>query len=355
VVNGLSNPEIPLNPGEVVRIRIVNENTSHTASFSVFFPAGTKVWDIARDGVQYSPLNYDTLVTDDSLYMAPGNRLDVYLRAPGTPGEYDLSARSPNQGLRGSNRRLRQGGELVRPDTDDVEVTPLARVVVRRAAPGAMYATQLPPELPPLPSFLANIGTPAQTATVVFIDAGSQGKTHQNPTQFWLGNAQNRYQKYNPNQVFVPTSAGGDSLPMVLGDSQTWKVMNYGISFNHPFHIHINPFQVMEVSHPKPSDGFGAYYDSLNAAAQRGAPIWMDVVPLPLPRLDTLSTSPLRVDTVPGYVVIRQRYEDFTGEYVMHCHVLGHEERGMMQLLEVVGKGQPPRADQRVRGLRRHH
>ena len=37
-------------------------------------------------------------------------------------------------------------------------------------------------------------------------------------------------------------------------------------------------------------------------------------------------------------VVIRQRYEDFVGKFVMHCHILGHEERGMMQLLEVVQK-----------------
>ena len=38
---------------------------------------------------------------------------------------------------------------------------------------------------------------------------------------------------------------------------------------------------------------------------------------------------------IPGSIVIRQHYADFTGRFVMHCHILGHEERGMMQLLEV--------------------
>jgi hypothetical protein len=34
--------------------------------------------------------------------------------------------------------------------------------------------------------------------------------------------------------------------------------------------------------------------------------------------------------------VIRQRYEDFTGEYVLHCHFLGHEDRGMMFSVQTI-------------------
>ena len=37
---------------------------------------------------------------------------------------------------------------------------------------------------------------------------------------------------------------------------------------------------------------------------------------------------------VPGR--IDRLYVDFTGKYVLHCHILGHEDRGMMQLIEVV-------------------
>ena len=37
-----------------------------------------------------------------------------------------------------------------------------------------------------------------------------------------------------------------------------------------------------------------------------------------------------------GYVRIRQLPIDFTGEFVLHCHILGHEDRGMMQNVQVV-------------------
>jgi FtsP/CotA-like multicopper oxidase with cupredoxin domain len=33
---------------------------------------------------------------------------------------------------------------------------------------------------------------------------------------------------------------------------------------------------------------------------------------------------------------MRSRFVDFTGLYVFHCHILAHEDRGMMQLVEVV-------------------
>ena len=39
--------------------------------------------------------------------------------------------------------------------------------------------------------------------------------------------------------------------------------------------------------------------------------------------------------TIPGYFTMRSRFVDFTGQYVLHCHILAHEDRGMMQLVEV--------------------
>jgi FtsP/CotA-like multicopper oxidase with cupredoxin domain len=39
---------------------------------------------------------------------------------------------------------------------------------------------------------------------------------------------------------------------------------------------------------------------------------------------------------VPGYVKIRHRFVDFTGLYVIHCHILAHEDQGMIELVQVV-------------------
>jgi hypothetical protein len=35
-------------------------------------------------------------------------------------------------------------------------------------------------------------------------------------------------------------------------------------------------------------------------------------------------------------VLLRQKFEDYTGGYVIHCHFLGHEDRGMMWNVQTV-------------------
>jgi FtsP/CotA-like multicopper oxidase with cupredoxin domain len=38
-----------------------------------------------------------------------------------------------------------------------------------------------------------------------------------------------------------------------------------------------------------------------------------------------------------GYTLyLRTRYQRYIGEYVLHCHILDHEDRGMMQNVRVV-------------------
>src|SRR5262249_48048389 len=39
---------------------------------------------------------------------------------------------------------------------------------------------------------------------------------------------------------------------------------------------------------------------------------------------------------IPGYFKMRSRFVDYPGLYVMHCHILIHEDRGMMFSVEVV-------------------
>jgi suppressor of ftsI len=47
-----------------------------------------------------------------------------------------------------------------------------------------------------------------------------------------------------------------------------------------------------------------------------------------------------------GEVVIRTRFLDFPGKTVYHCHILAHEDAGMMGVLDIVDKAPPatPRA-----------
>ncbi|MBJ7329253.1 MAG: multicopper oxidase family protein [Solirubrobacteraceae bacterium] len=88
---------------------------------------------------------------------------------------------------------------------------------------------------------------------------------------------------------------------MKLNDLEEWTIKNTTNEW-HTFHIHINPFQVVKI------DGKGV---------DRAG--YEDTVPIP----------PF------GSVTLRQRYRSYTGQFVFHCHILGHEDAGMMSLVEI--------------------
>ncbi|HEX2094821.1 MAG TPA: multicopper oxidase family protein [Longimicrobiaceae bacterium] len=386
LVNGQFRPTIYMAPGEVQRWRIVNENTTRTTkTFDVGFSdvggvEEPRLYDIARDGVQFAPVNYDPRRADAFLHMAPGQRLDVFVKAPPTHGtHYFQTTHIPGAGRQTRNATLPVDSTLGGEKADTVI---LFKVVVDSTLRGRN--TRLPGSLPPLPDFLrGRLPVAGDTALVVFTDS-----LNQQPTQFYLGSRLNPYQRFDDNSVFVPSDTSGTAMPMVLDSVQTWKIVNNSQQqINHPFHIHINPFQVNRVVYPLGKDDpFHELYEQLNAAAERGSPIWLDVLPLPLPATstsfprnatpadtifiggaDTIAVADsLRksVTVVPfprsvesgtpntAYAVITQKYDDFegcrdgqcgapTGYFVMHCHILGHEERGMMQVLQVVEPGQP--------------
>ncbi len=65
--------------------------------------------------------------------------------------------------------------------------------------------------------------------------------------------------------------------------------------------------------------------------------IWWDVFPIPSGLAANKSdgkggTIPI---IIPGYFKMRSRFVDYPGYYVIHCHILAHEDRGMMTVVEV--------------------
>ena len=53
---------------------------------------------------------------------------------------------------------------------------------------------------------------------------------------------------------------------------------------------------------------------------------------------------------VPGFFRMRSRFVDFAGQYVIHCHILAHEDRGMMMMVVVARPGTKPQST-----LYKHH
>lgn len=87
-----------------------------------------------------------------------------------------------------------------------------------------------------------------------------------------------------------------------LGTAEEWTFVNT-TAYPHPMHIHINPFQVVAIN---------------------GEPVpdrpWYDTHVVP----------------AAGTLTIRSRFEDFDGDFVTHCHILPHEDAGMMMNVRIV-------------------
>ena len=105
-----------------------------------------------------------------------------------------------------------------------------------------------------------------------------------------------------------------------IGTIEEWTLTNTS-GVPHPFHIHVNPFQVMSSFSPTGSQP--------NVTSPQAW--YQDVVNVPPALVD-----PSGKVISPGRVVIRMKPIDFTGEFVFHCHVLPHEDRGMMSLVSTL-------------------
>jgi hypothetical protein len=72
----------------------------------------------------------------------------------------------------------------------------------------------------------------------------------------------------------------------------------------------------------------------LEPATQR---VWWDVFPIPAGEQFTYTKTDGTAATasIPGYFKMRSRFVDYPGYFVLHCHILAHEDRGMMTVVSV--------------------
>ncbi|NES23782.1 MAG: multicopper oxidase domain-containing protein [Symploca sp. SIO3E6] len=153
-----------------------------------------------------------------------------------------------------------------------------------------------------------------------------------NTSEFGVSNTLGSYfhfQPFDPNRV---------DRKLKLGDAEEWTLESYLAS--HPFHIHVNPFQIVKVLNQqgqdvscKPGevfneDGEACFEDPADPQYTGLKGVWKDTIWVK-------SQSPGSSD---GYykVVVRTRYQRYIGDFVLHCHILDHEDQGMMQKISIV-------------------
>jgi L-ascorbate oxidase len=125
-------------------------------------------------------------------------------------------------------------------------------------------------------------------------------------------------QPYNP-EVIAYTGT--------LGHIDEWDVSATALA-THVFHIHTNKFRIMDIKNAANA----SIFDPVNGGCTAAEIATGDQEYCNLRGVvrDTLFIKA-------GYtLVMRTKYEDFTGEFVMHCHILDHEDRGMMENVSIV-------------------
>lgn len=134
---------------------------------------------------------------------------------------------------------------------------------------------------------------------------------------------------YDPNRI---------DRKLTLGNADEWILQSYFVS--HPFHIHVNPFQIVKILDPKGNDVSlpDAKDDpdgTVDPQYQGLKGVWKDTLWVK----SLVSNSPSQLPPPPNQIytiVLRTRYQRYIGEFVLHCHILDHEDQGMMQNVSIV-------------------
>jgi FtsP/CotA-like multicopper oxidase with cupredoxin domain len=356
--NGVTNPTLSMRPGEVQRWRWLNAASSEHLVLAL---QGHPLHLLAHDGITIPQMR--TLAPGDPYVMGAGQRVDLLVQA-GPPGTYLLQAVDPadpqgwsvvsGSGLEPAPRNARIGGDFPPPT---YPIT-LATIVVA-GAPRDMRLPAGPLPVPQgLPSLEAMLQTPPDAVRRVAFENCGQRASMQAPdtrlptcgwyfarydAPFWGGTPFTTLNMMRDDEdQGVPTPDPAEPLAdfakealfsqdqplfddMRVGNMEEWTVVNRSFS-DHVFHIHQNPFLLTHVNgQPLP------------------VPEWHDtiIVPAAQPQPGTTTGQNINAATF-GSITFRTRFDpDTVGSFVMHCHILPHEDIGMMQRLEIVDPARP--------------
>lgn len=250
-VNGQPQPAIAIAPGETQRWRILNASSFMFVNLALY---GHQLHQIASDA---NPLR--EVWSRDQILLSPGERIEVLIQG-GPEGVYALHS-------------LPWGADL------EFQAQPGFPIATLVSAGPAQTAEPLPTTLIAFEDL--RHATIDQRRELVFSE-------DMDPFRVLIDG-----RMFDPNRI---------DQTVALGATEEWRLRNTSPDW-HPFHIHVNDFQVMEIN-GEPVDAYS----------------WEDTTPIP----------------AFGEIVIRTRFLDFPGTFVYHCHILDHEDQGMMGVVEVV-------------------
>jgi FtsP/CotA-like multicopper oxidase with cupredoxin domain len=271
MVNGKVNPVLAIRPGQVQRWKIVNASNARFYKLSL---ASHNLNVIGTDGgLLNKPYAQSTVL------LSPGERVDVLVKASTTKGYYKLIAQPYNRGAGAS------ASQQITLLTANVTGTSLTQSLPTSINPNAVRIA--------VPTGAVNRSlTLAMDMMGGMMMDGGMGMATINGIAF-----------SETNGVMEAYT-----IPSFLNTYEVWTVYNNSM-MDHPFHQHVNHAQVISIS------GGDTAYKSLYTTA----PAWKDTVIVP----------------AMGSVKLLVPVKDFTGTTMFHCHILEHEDMGMMGLWDI--------------------
>jgi len=296
-INGQIRPIITMRPGEVQRWRLID--SAFRESFTLRLE-GHALNEIALDGLYTGRV--DVWPEGKTVELQPGYRSDVLVQASKTKGTYRLINGVPP--VARSVRAVEQSEQvlaIVQVDGDPVDM-------------GLPTSAEMAP-LAPFPG--VDLKKSALGTQQVVFKLGSDLEPNKN-------------KKRNYFQVNFSAFDPGHARQVVLGNVDQWTLSTIGDptannaipAVPHVFHIHVNPFQV----------------DRIGPAGETQT-VWKDTVLVP------------PSDPPGAQITLYTQYTDYLGAFVLHCHILDHEDLGMMEVVEVIS----PEGGKPLRSLRSHH
>jgi FtsP/CotA-like multicopper oxidase with cupredoxin domain len=317
-VNGLCRPTMKMNAGQNMRFRFINIGASPVTLMKLRLvktstctntvpPPGPNdqiMWLMAIDGLSFYGINPQPVRYH---LMGNGNRADFLINLQ--PGTYTLvKDRYPLQ-------------SVLNPSSTQYTFASKAQVLMYFDVQPSYYQEQIPKIIPG--------NKPAYLNPIWNVDT-----VRQQPIKF-QNPAPGSFQVDN---AFYDANA---PIQVKLNTAEQWTLQNIGNSGSpqtntHPFHVHLNPFQILGVSFDFEVSNADLQQFGLTRMNPQDPCTWpfWDTVPLPA-QIPPGTGSP-------GQLQIRSRFLIYDGEYVTHCHILVHEDVGMMINVQLIGNGVGP-------------
>lgn len=329
-VNGRIWPYARLRPTHY-RLRLLNAANARTYRLLLLDEDGTPVpglmWLIGTDG---GLLGAPAPVPEEGLVLAPAERADVLLELPGRAGRtltmvntaaapYTGAAAATAPGVPDPAHRL-PFPQVMRIQVDQRPAPPVARPATLSPTFRRLSHDDLPSEHGHRLVMLVKSAKPLREMVPVEADEKGPGIVRISDTRGTTG-----------YRMVAGTWADAATIHVAQDAWEIWRILNLSGQM-HPIHLHLVQFQILR-RETYDAGGFDP------ATGEADPPVkWTATLPVPPEEAgwkDTVRVNPNEM------AVVAARFADYSGRYVYHCHLLEHEDAGMMRPFVVMPAGIP--------------